>query len=86
MQVEIWSDVVCPWCYIGKRRFEKAAAELAELAAKIEAFDAALAELDPASPALASMKAERDAIAERVAYITDRSDAFSKAYDKEPKP
>jgi predicted DsbA family dithiol-disulfide isomerase len=24
MQVEIWSDVVCPWCYIGKRRFETA--------------------------------------------------------------
>jgi len=24
MRVEIWSDVVCPWCFIGKRRFEKA--------------------------------------------------------------
>ena len=24
MLVEIWSDVVCPWCYIGKRRFERA--------------------------------------------------------------
>ena len=24
MRVEIWSDVVCPWCYIGKRRFETA--------------------------------------------------------------
>jgi predicted DsbA family dithiol-disulfide isomerase len=24
MDVEIWSDVVCPWCYIGKRRFEQA--------------------------------------------------------------
>ena len=24
MKVEIWSDVVCPWCYIGKRRFENA--------------------------------------------------------------
>ncbi len=24
MQVEIWSDVICPWCYIGKRRFEMA--------------------------------------------------------------
>jgi predicted DsbA family dithiol-disulfide isomerase len=24
MNVEIWSDVVCPFCYIGKRRFEKA--------------------------------------------------------------
>ncbi len=22
MQVEIWSDIACPWCYIGKRRFE----------------------------------------------------------------
>lgn len=27
--VEIWSDVVCPWCYIGKRRFERAVTELA---------------------------------------------------------
>ena len=26
MRVEIWSDVVCPWCYIGKRRFERALA------------------------------------------------------------
>ena len=24
MLVDIWSDVVCPWCYIGKRRFERA--------------------------------------------------------------
>lgn len=24
MRVEIWSDVVCPWCYLGKRRFERA--------------------------------------------------------------
>jgi predicted DsbA family dithiol-disulfide isomerase len=24
LKVEIWSDVVCPWCYIGKRRFEGA--------------------------------------------------------------
>lgn len=27
IQVEIWSDVVCPWCYIGKRRFEAALAD-----------------------------------------------------------
>lgn len=24
MQVQVWSDVVCPWCYIGKRRLETA--------------------------------------------------------------
>lgn len=27
MQVEIWSDVVCPWCYLGKKRFERALAD-----------------------------------------------------------
>jgi predicted DsbA family dithiol-disulfide isomerase len=27
--VEVWSDVVCPWCYIGKRRFERAVEQLA---------------------------------------------------------
>ncbi len=27
MRIEIWSDVVCPWCYIGKRRFESALAD-----------------------------------------------------------
>jgi predicted DsbA family dithiol-disulfide isomerase len=26
MKVEIWSDVVCPWCYVGKRNFEEALA------------------------------------------------------------
>jgi predicted DsbA family dithiol-disulfide isomerase len=24
MRIDIWSDVVCPWCYVGKRRFERA--------------------------------------------------------------
>lgn len=27
MKIEIWSDVACPWCYIGKRRFETALAQ-----------------------------------------------------------
>ncbi|KQT91021.1 disulfide bond formation protein DsbA [Marmoricola sp. Leaf446] len=26
MRIEIWSDVVCPWCYVGKRRLETALA------------------------------------------------------------
>jgi predicted DsbA family dithiol-disulfide isomerase len=30
LQVEIWSDVVCPWCYIGKQRFERAVAQVAD--------------------------------------------------------
>ncbi|UUW89426.1 DsbA family oxidoreductase [Pimelobacter simplex] len=27
MRIEIWADVVCPWCYIGKRRLENALAD-----------------------------------------------------------
>ena len=27
MDIQVWSDVVCPWCYIGKKRLEKAVAE-----------------------------------------------------------
>jgi predicted DsbA family dithiol-disulfide isomerase len=26
LSVEIWSDIACPWCYVGKRRFEAALA------------------------------------------------------------
>ncbi|QGF25041.1 thioredoxin domain-containing protein [Raineyella fluvialis] len=29
MRVDIWSDIACPWCYIGKRRFEAALADFA---------------------------------------------------------
>lgn len=31
MIIEVWADVVCPWCFIGKRRLERAIAVLPEL-------------------------------------------------------
>jgi predicted DsbA family dithiol-disulfide isomerase len=49
MNVEIWSDVVCPWCYLGKRRFERALASFGhagEVTVTYRSF-----ELDPAAPA-----------------------------------
>ena len=49
MRVDIWSDVVCPWCYVGKARFEKA---LAGSAAADEAEVVYRSfELDPGWPA-----------------------------------
>ena len=30
LTIEIWSDLVCPWCYIGKRRFDAALAHLSD--------------------------------------------------------
>ena len=35
MKIEIVSDVICPWCYIGKRRLEKALALIPELKPEI---------------------------------------------------
>jgi predicted DsbA family dithiol-disulfide isomerase len=49
MQVEIWSDVVCPWCAIGKRRFETALARF-EHADDVEVVWRSF-ELDPTAPA-----------------------------------
>jgi predicted DsbA family dithiol-disulfide isomerase len=49
LTVEIWSDVVCPWCYIGKRRFEAALARFPhadEVEVTFRSF-----ELDPSAPA-----------------------------------
>ena len=50
MQVEIWSDVVCPWCYIGKRRFEAALAQF-EHRDQVELTWRSF-ELDPGAPRL----------------------------------
>ena len=48
MRVEIWSDVVCPWCYVGKRRFEAALAGFAHRDA-VEVHWRSF-ELDPRAP------------------------------------
>lgn len=31
VEIEVWSDVVCPWCYIGRRRLQQALAERPDL-------------------------------------------------------
>ena len=49
MKVEIWSDVACPWCYIGKRRFDAALARF-EHADAVEVRWRSF-ELDPSAPA-----------------------------------
>jgi predicted DsbA family dithiol-disulfide isomerase len=48
MRVDIWSDVICPWCYVGKARFEKALSSFAhrdEVEVVYHSF-----ELDPGYP------------------------------------
>jgi predicted DsbA family dithiol-disulfide isomerase len=48
MDIEIWSDIACPWCYVGKRRFETALAQFEhadETTVTWRSF-----ELDPSAP------------------------------------
>lgn len=49
VEVQIWSDVACPWCYVGKRRFESAVerfrGEGGEVAVTYRSF-----ELSPETP------------------------------------
>jgi predicted DsbA family dithiol-disulfide isomerase len=46
LKIDIWSDVVCPWCYVGKRRLEKAL-ELTNQRAELTWHSF---ELDPRAP------------------------------------
>jgi len=48
VKIEIWSDVVCPWCYIGKRRIENALAEFGH-ADEVEVHWRSY-QLDPGAP------------------------------------
>jgi predicted DsbA family dithiol-disulfide isomerase len=49
MQLEIWSDIACPWCYVGKRRMEAALEQFEhrdDVTVTWRSF-----ELDPGAPA-----------------------------------
>ena len=74
MKVEIWSDVVCPWCYVGKRRFESAVDRFAHrdhVSVVWRSF-----ELDPAARSAPAGPEDRD-YADRLAekYRTTRDQA-----------
>ena len=56
MKVEIWSDVVCPWCYIGKKRFEDAVKSLADEGTELDVeITFKPFQLDPSAPVGGSM-------------------------------
>jgi predicted DsbA family dithiol-disulfide isomerase len=70
VEVEIWSDIACPWCYIGKRRFEAALAGFEhrdDVNVTWRSF-----ELDPSAPA--EREGDRAArIAEKYGITVERA-------------
>lgn len=77
MRIDIWSDVVCPWCYIGVTRFDRALTGFdGEVAIRLHPF-----QLDPDAPIpgvpareryAAKFGDEADAILKRVAGEGER--------------
>ena len=74
MKVEIWSDVVCPWCYIGKRRFEAALAAF-EHRDEVEVVWRSY-QLSPDAPPYAS-RPVREHLAEKYGVSLAQADAMS---------
>ncbi|TEX51820.1 MAG: hypothetical protein B7C55_03580 [Actinomycetales bacterium mxb001] len=71
MQIEVWADVVCPWCYIGKRRLQSALAERG-IADEVEIVHRAF-QLDPTASTTTSPTIDHLA----VKYGVSRDDALA---------
>ncbi|MDB4953358.1 MAG: 2-hydroxychromene-2-carboxylate isomerase/DsbA-like thioredoxin domain protein [Myxococcales bacterium] len=63
LRLDIWSDIACPWCYVGKRHLEAALAQF-EHAAEVDIVWRAF-ELDPSAPRVRA--ADGQSYAERIA-------------------
>jgi len=81
VRVEIFSDVVCPWCYIGKRRFDTAVANLVgkgvilDLEIEFKPFQldptASLEKASPVLEAYAKKFGSQERAAEIMAHVTE---------------
>lgn len=89
MKIEIFSDVACPWCFIGKRRFETALASFAhrdEVEVEWKSF-----QLDPSLPEhdhrkeidyLSETKGmPRDQVIQMLAHVTQQAAGEGLEYD-----
>jgi len=73
MRVDVWSDLVCPWCYVGKRRFERALASFprrGDLQIVYRSF-----QLDPRSPRGSSLP-RREALMAKYGLTDAEADAM----------
>lgn len=57
VKVDIWSDIACPWCFVGKRRFERAVTAFTQDGGEVE-IEYHSYELSPQTPAEFSGRSE----------------------------
>jgi predicted DsbA family dithiol-disulfide isomerase len=71
MRIDVWSDLVCPWCYIGKRRLEHALAQMPD-APHVEIVHRSF-QLNPAAPMGATSK-RRDYLMAKYGWSLEQAD------------
>lgn len=71
MKIEIWSDIMCPYCYLGKTKFEMALAQIGE-ADKIEIIWKSF-QLDPSIPEGKSNLSNYEYVAQKYGWSLERS-------------
>ncbi len=69
MRIDVWSDLVCPWCYIGKRRLERALAAFPD-ASDVEVVHRSF-QLNPSAPMGATSR-RRDYLMTKYAWTASR--------------
>jgi predicted DsbA family dithiol-disulfide isomerase len=70
VRVDIWADLVCPWCYLGKRRFENALAEFPH-ADEVEVVHHSF-QLDPTFPA-GEVRDQREVLTEKYGMTAEQA-------------
>jgi len=68
VRIDVWSDIVCPWCYIGKRHLEQALAAFAH-AGEVEIVWRAF-ELDPSAPRVREAGSQAERLAKKYGTTT----------------
>ena len=74
MRVDIWTDIVCPWCYVGKRRFEKALANF-DHRGDVKVVHRSF-QLNPAAP-VGQTSSRRDALMSKYSLSAQQVDAMN---------
>jgi predicted DsbA family dithiol-disulfide isomerase len=70
MRIDVWSDLVCPWCYIGKRRLERALADMPD-AGNVEIVHRSF-QLNPSAP-IGTTSRRRDYLMAKYGWPADRA-------------
>src|SRR5262249_22077585 len=76
LSIDVWSDIACPWCYVGKRRLENALREFA-FADEVEVTWHAF-ELDPSAPPVRDLTVSHaERLAKKYGTTVERAKAMN---------